>query len=288
MLEMPRPAMVGRKGRRERRPAQLKPHEADVPSILNDVQSPELLSALIASAAFFVLGALFMLAEAIRPARRQWWANGFRWNTIAIMVTGSTSVAMVLVMAKMLAPLNALRPSSYTLGDGWRTVVFFVLADLTRYLGHRLMHVGPMWRTHRFHHSIEVVHWYAGNRASLCHLAVWTVPMALIGWWLDIGLLGLTVAGVVNIFWQHLMHANLALPARLQRTLELLVATPRYHHIHHSTGAEHRAVNMTNVLTLWDRLGGTYRDPDRVDATALRFGRDPDDRPPSLRQLLGV
>jgi sterol desaturase/sphingolipid hydroxylase (fatty acid hydroxylase superfamily) len=37
----------------------------------------------------------------------------------------------------------------------------------------------------------------------------------------------------------------------------------------------HRDVNFGSILTLWDRLFGTYLNPDRVNDRTLKFGAEP-------------
>ena len=44
----------------------------------------------------------------------------------------------------------------------------------------------------------------------------------------------------------------------------MVFVTPRYHHIHHSKAAAHQTANLGALLTIWDRLFGTYYSPDNV------------------------
>ncbi|MBA5876335.1 MAG: hypothetical protein GDA66_17560, partial [Nitrospira sp. CR1.2] len=53
--------------------------------------------------------------------------------------------------------------------------------------------------------------------------------------------------------------------------LEWVFVTPRYHHIHHSSDASHQVKNLGALLTIWDRLFGTYYNPDQIQGT-LSFG----------------
>ena len=43
------------------------------------------------------------------------------------------------------------------------------------------------------------------------------------------------------------------------------------HHIHHSADPRHHMANMGNIFSLWDRLFGTYIDPDTI-TNDLPFG----------------
>jgi len=67
--------------------------------------------------------------------------------------------------------------------------------------------------------------------------------------------------------------------------LEWIFVTPRYHHIHHSIDPDYYMANMSNLLSIWDRLFGTYINPDRVQAD-FSFGIIDNENP--IRLVLGV
>jgi sterol desaturase/sphingolipid hydroxylase (fatty acid hydroxylase superfamily) len=67
--------------------------------------------------------------------------------------------------------------------------------------------------------------------------------------------------------------------------LEWFFVTPRYHHIHHSDKPQHYGKNLGNLLTVWDRLFGTYLNPDSLD-TQLSFGIGEKENP--IRLMLGI
>jgi sterol desaturase/sphingolipid hydroxylase (fatty acid hydroxylase superfamily) len=54
-------------------------------------------------------------------------------------------------------------------------------------------------------------------------------------------------------------HANVAMPAALDRVLRLLVVTPDMHRVHHSILRNETDSNFGFNLPWWDRLFGTYR-----------------------------
>jgi sterol desaturase/sphingolipid hydroxylase (fatty acid hydroxylase superfamily) len=67
-------------------------------------------------------------------------------------------------------------------------------------------------------------------------------------------------------------HANLHLPDRLCRALRLLFVTPAMHHVHHSARRAETDSNFGDVLSLWDRLFGSYRNSDSGMVRGLRYG----------------
>ena len=54
-------------------------------------------------------------------------------------------------------------------------------------------------------------------------------------------------------------HANLSMPAALDRVFRLVVVTPDMHRVHHSILRNETDSNFGFNLPWWDRLFGTYR-----------------------------
>jgi sterol desaturase/sphingolipid hydroxylase (fatty acid hydroxylase superfamily) len=160
------------------------------------------------------------------------------------------------------------------------------LLDLTDYWFHRLEHRLLLpWRFHRVHHSDPAVDLSTSLR---------THPGALVLHWLYqgvfIALLGVPF-GAISLYYtilvavSHWQHANVdALPPALERAMRWLVNTPPVHRLHHSRSREEAGVNFSDVLSLWDRLFGTYRDPGREVAFGL-YGHDADSEQAVARLL---
>ena len=144
-------------------------------------------------------------------------------------------------------------------GPRWlRDVAAIVLLDYGIYLWHMAMHRVPLlWRLHVVHHAdrecdvttalrihgVDIVLSVAFRVAQVVFLGV--TPRAFTLWQ---RLFGLSV-----IFH----HANIALPARLERILGSLIVTPRVHGIHHRAERAYQHSNWSSGLALWDRLHGT-------------------------------
>jgi sterol desaturase/sphingolipid hydroxylase (fatty acid hydroxylase superfamily) len=54
--------------------------------------------------------------------------------------------------------------------------------------------------------------------------------------------------------------------------LEWVFVTPRYHHIHHSDDPGHYTANLGSLLTIWDRMFGTYVNPEEVEKLSFGIG----------------
>jgi sterol desaturase/sphingolipid hydroxylase (fatty acid hydroxylase superfamily) len=151
-----------------------------------------------------------------------------------------------------------------------RLALYLVVADFLAYWMHRVAHLPGLWHAHRWHHSPDHMYWLSGTRTSILQQSLFNLPYIFVSplidvspWWIANGLL---IFYTVTNSW---MHLNVRW--RL-RGLDWVFATPRTHHIHHSDQPAHYNTNFGVILSIWDRLFGTFTSPDRVDPTTLRFG----------------
>lgn len=184
-------------------------------------------------------------------------------NSLLPALVLSTPLAMLAVGAQHLVP-PALQATLGALPFAARLTLSFLIVEFGFYWGHRLSHGVPaLWRFHAVHHSPEHLYFLVHTRAHpvdliftrLCGLAPLyalglaspsadgsATPVALI----------LTAA-----VWGFFLHSNLRI--RLG-PLEWLIATPAFHHWHHSRSV-HLNHNFAATLPLLDRLFGTLHLP---------------------------
>ncbi|HUB11780.1 MAG TPA: sterol desaturase family protein [Acetobacteraceae bacterium] len=146
-----------------------------------------------------------------------------------------------------------------------RALAAFVVGDFGFYWGHRWTHAIPfLWRFHALHHHPEHVYFLVSARAHpvdnafirLCGL----VPIYVLGLGAPQSVRGTLVATLVMLavpVWGFFIHANLRW--RLG-PLEWLIATPGFHHWHH-TRSELRDRNFASMLPWMDWLFGTCHLP---------------------------
>jgi sterol desaturase/sphingolipid hydroxylase (fatty acid hydroxylase superfamily) len=172
----------------------------------------------------------------------------------------------------------ALQPTGLMARLGWpewiEILIGILIVDFSAgYLSHRTMHILPaMWRFHRIHHSDPFVDVTTTFRTHPIE-TVWRFLFAIVPVWI----LGIPAQAVVI---QRLLqatngvieHANIRLPASLDRVLSLVWVTPNVHKIHHSRAVAETNSNYANVLTLYDRLLGTYTPSER--AASVVYGLD--------------
>ena len=68
---------------------------------------------------------------------------------------------------------------------------------------------------------------------------------------------------VGNALIQHQIHSNIYVP--YARQLETILVTPRFHFVHHHPNPRYTNSNYGFLFTIWDRMFGTFVDPDSVE-----------------------
>ena len=148
--------------------------------------------------------------------------------------------------------------------------ITYAARTLLAYCYHRAAHRLPwLWRCHRVHHTDHQIDISTALRShpveELIGLLIVAPTVLLLGppaW--AIGTVELTMFALAL-----LGHANLRVPARWSRKLELVFVTPDFHLLHHSAERAECDSNYGDVFSLWDRLLGTYRAPGPVRRIGL-------------------
>ncbi len=159
-----------------------------------------------------------------------------------------------------------------------------LVADLTQYWVHRLFHTVPwLWRFHAIHHSAEAMDWLAGSRLHLVD-AVLTrgltyVPIFVSGFSESAMFAYAVFVSIQATF----IHANVRWELS---PIHWLVATPRFHHWHHSAEREAIDKNFSVHLPFFDWLFGTYFMPPRRWPASYGIGGSSDVPKGYLQQLV--
>jgi sterol desaturase/sphingolipid hydroxylase (fatty acid hydroxylase superfamily) len=219
---------------------------------------------------------LFWLWETWRPfldQRLGRWRHAGRNVSItllnAFILAFTTGAAIVLLAdwteARQWGALNLL-PAPF-----WPAMILgVIILDAATYCWHRANHVVPfLWRFHRMHHSDPRMDVTTATRFHLGeHLGYAIVRLTLIP------LAGLRVEHIVVyegllLAVTHFHHANISL-GRFDRWVRLIVVTPDMHKVHHSRRVPETNSNYSSVLSIWDRIGRTFRL--RRDPSTIEFG----------------
>ena len=156
---------------------------------------------------------------------------------------------------------------------GLSFVTGFLLLDLTRYAVHRCEHaVHLFWRFHALHHSDPDV----DVTTSVRHHPVEYLLASAVYWLavlvLDIPVVVVLSHGFAVFTTAAIQHGNIRLPEWLERLLQPALVTVDMHRIHHSVVFEQANSNYGAVLSIWDRLCGTYTRITREQHDRIVFG----------------
>lgn len=146
---------------------------------------------------------------------------------------------------------------------GWPAWLEFALAllllDLAIYWQHRWLHtVRWLWPLHRVHHTDVTLDVSSALRFHPLEIVLSLAFKAALVLALGIAPEAVLAFEILLSSFALFTHANLALPARLDRALRVLLVTPAMHRVHHSTRGEEQHRNYGFHLSLWDRLFDSY------------------------------
>lgn len=135
--------------------------------------------------------------------------------------------------------------------------IWYLAWDFGHYVAHYLLHRIPaLWEIHKLHHAATEFNIVTGNRVSfaerafnqLVSLSVTTIVLGVPGpgFYLAVK----AIKRLVNM----LQHSDLPWD---YGPLGKLIASPRYHRMHHSSAPVDYDSNFGDLFSFWDRLFGT-------------------------------
>lgn len=181
---------------------------------------------------------------------------------------GLVIVNYILLAPLMLVPVLAVRasvPVPEALATIWSAVpqvmvlvLAILLIEFAAYWRHRAEHSRELWRFHATHHADEALHWLSVLRkhpvSKFLEMLVDSLPVLLLG----LPVWSIVAAQLIRSWWGYFIHADL--PWTLGLAGKIFVS-PAAHRLHHIRDETLMGSNYGNMLTVWDRLFGTWRDP---------------------------
>jgi sterol desaturase/sphingolipid hydroxylase (fatty acid hydroxylase superfamily) len=164
------------------------------------------------------------------------------------------------------------------------TVIIF---DFIIYLQHVLFHFVPvLWKLHQVHHSdldIDVTTAIRFHPIEIIlSLLIKLVTVAAFGFPPGAVLLFEVVLNATAMF----NHANIYIPAFIDKFIRRLLVTPDMHRVHHSVVMDESNTNFGFSLSIWDRICGTYQAQPAAGHDKMVIGLTYVKQPKSLIQLL--
>ncbi len=190
-----------------------------------------------------------------------------------ILVTQLAIATLIfeLLHQQTMIPLGLFEVAGYWTAALSFTLFFFLFDDFTRFAVHLALHRIPaLWDFHKFHHSAETLTPLTVTRTHPVEGLIFTARSALVQ--------GVTIAGFVFLFGNqvdlltifgvnifvvtfhglgsNLRHSHIAI--RYPQAIELLLMSPAQHQLHHSQSEQHYDRNFGVVLSVWDRMFGSF------------------------------
>lgn len=226
------------------------------------IPSEPVLRAMIFLGVFVVLA----LAELYAPFREAHAGRTRRWpGNLGLFVLGIVASRIVLPAGAVGFAILMQRNGVGLFNQGWVPVILAVpvaviLLDLAIYAQHVLFHKVPwLWRLHRVHHADTELDVTTGIRFHpfeiLASIVIKLGVIAVLG----VAPLAVFLFEVLLNAGAMFTHANLKLPAAVERGLRLAFVTPGMHRVHHSAERIDTDSNYGFNLSIWDRLFSTYR-----------------------------
>ena len=194
--------------------------------------------------------------------------------TVQVLLTAFVLTAAVTATAAVV-PLAS--PGLMTLAGlptAAQIIVGIVVLDFAYgYVAHRAMHASPaLWKFHRVHHSdafVDVTTSYRTHPVEVAWRHLWLFATA---WTFGIPAAAIVAFRVLSAVNGILEHANVRVRPALDAAISWLWVTPNMHKVHHSRVQAETDSNYGNLLTLHDRLLGTFVSTRR--ALSVAYGLD--------------
>jgi sterol desaturase/sphingolipid hydroxylase (fatty acid hydroxylase superfamily) len=202
-------------------------------------------------------------------------------NLALTLLTFATSAAMNVALVAALVRLDADRAGllRWTALPPLAAGVVAVLGlDFSFYVAHVAMHAVPaFWRCHRVHHADPVVDVTTTIRQHPGESVIRYGFLAVFALGLGASPGAFAVYRVWSALNGLLEHADVRAPEGLDRVLSWITTWPHMHKVHHSRRADETNTNYGNIVSVFDRLLGTFTPSGRgVD---VPYGLDGIDEP---------
>ena len=215
-------------------------------------------------------------AEKVAPFFDEWndhHEHGDTQTTVLhILVYEYQSIVGVVLIPVIcwLFPFQGLWPTQWPM---WAQVlVAFVISDFMFMIMHYLSHrYAPLWRLHAVHHGVGRLYGMNGVMRHPLHqvidMIIANAPLVIIGMPVPVAvMLGFIISITLIV-----QHSNV--DARLG-PLQKHLSIGRIHHLHHVNWGTEGDCNFGLLLTVWDRLLGTFHEKPPREITAQDLGVD--------------
>jgi sterol desaturase/sphingolipid hydroxylase (fatty acid hydroxylase superfamily) len=166
-------------------------------------------------------------------------------------------------------------------------IIFFLIVDYLTYIWHVANHKFKFLRRfHQIHHSDLLVDFSTTFRFHFIELLLHFVLKLMLIYILRINFIWFFISETMLLFFGVFHHGNIYLPKKVDSILSLFIVTPRYHYNHHLLDLAYANSNYSSLLTIWDKIHGTYTIPSVIDGKPLGISSAREINQLSFLQLL--
>jgi sterol desaturase/sphingolipid hydroxylase (fatty acid hydroxylase superfamily) len=138
-------------------------------------------------------------------------------------------------------------------------LILFVLLDLKHYLEHRFMHTSKLWELHSYHHSATEFTLFTNARGHFLEASIYS--------FFTVAFFAVMGVPITHLFWMfffrevyaYVLHADIK--SKFGWVGRWILISPPAHKLHHSIKKEDYGRNFGTLFIWWDKLFGTYKEP---------------------------
>ena len=176
----------------------------------------------------------------------------------------------------------------FNAGVGLTILVSFLVLDFFGgWLVHIVQHKVPvLWRFHIIHHADNNVDVTTGLRHHPVESVVRGIFFFMAIIVSGVPMYAVMIFQTILIFAIAFTHANINLPSWLDKAVGYILVSPNMHKVHHHWQQPYTDSNYGAVLSIWDRLLGTFKN---LAPSSIRYGLDryyPNEKDEDFVQLM--
>lgn len=229
-------------------------------------------------ALFFGVLAILIVIERVWPrrpgrlGRRERWPANFGLTALNVLALGF--VPFTFIGAALWAQSSGVGLLNLARFPDWLVVVATLLVRGLISTGtHWLFHRVPwLWRIHRVHHLDTEIDVSSTVRFHPLELLVSPFVGAPVVVLFGLSPWVLALYEILDVLVTLFSHANLRMPAAVDRWLRYVIVTPDLHRVHHSSYQPETDSNFGAVFPIWDLVLGTYRASPRAPHEEMELG----------------
>jgi sterol desaturase/sphingolipid hydroxylase (fatty acid hydroxylase superfamily)/rhodanese-related sulfurtransferase len=207
---------------------------------------------------------IFLTWESLAPAFH-WFRNGpsrvmHGWRNYLLGFINIVLAGLLFVQAWLMAASWADTHrfgllNIFSLTAAARLIVSILLLDFWTYSWHWINHhVKFLWRFHRTHHTelnMDVTSAVRFHFGEIVLSGLLRIPLIIL---FGLQFHELVIYEMLLFAIVQFHHANIRLPAKLDRLLSWFIASPGFHRVHHSPDWAMANSNYSSFLSIWDRI----------------------------------